>query len=167
MDVIIVEGKSRSGKSSSLRYAMIELLKKEFKPIYNSKKYPNDDYNVFIKKLVNDFNTPKGYIGQITIAGTFSNKNICITTYGDSYKYDIKKAYDKGQECFGNKLDIFVCAAHGSGYDLAKKLGTPHPIHKNRSDRDDDLDKEYDIKKDIDNKTCANEIVKEIETIIK
>ncbi len=159
MEVIIVKGKCRIGKSLSIRYAMIDLIQKGFTVVYNSKRYPNNDSDLLVKRIVKDRTTSKGYVGQITIAGVINNKNVCITTYGDSFIYDIKKAYDKGQELFDDELDLFVCAAHGTGFDKAKKLGYTHSIIKNAT-----LEKkEYDEQ---NKKYAEEEIVKEIEKVI-
>ena len=66
MEIITIVGKSMSGKSSSIRYAIMELIDiYGFDVKYNSKKYSNDK-ETLLHKMDEDFCTSKGYVGQIT-----------------------------------------------------------------------------------------------------
>ena len=56
-------------------------------------------------------------------------KTICITTYGDSFKYDIEPALNRAKQMFG-KIDLFVCAAHGNGLKEIRTLGNVVEIDK-------------------------------------
>lgn len=134
MKIITVLGKSGIGKSSAIRYALIELLSKGvFEVIYNSKKYDNNSAQL-AKKLDLDFYTKKGYVGQITIVGIINRKRVCITTYGDSYKYDIKPAIDKGVELLKD-LDLFVCASHDSGYNSLKSMVNENCFEESKKEK--------------------------------
>ena len=65
------------------------------------------------------YRTPKGFVSQITCVGYLNGKKICITTCGDSYRYDIATAIEKGEQILGD-IDLFVCASHGAGTDSLK-----------------------------------------------
>ena len=72
MDIITVVGSSKSGKSESIRYALIELISKyDFKLLYNSKRYPNSK-NEFLRRFKKEWSTPKGLVGQITCVGNLN-----------------------------------------------------------------------------------------------
>ena len=120
MVIVNVLGKSGSGKSSAIRYAIEELVKNGFTVEYNSQKYPNDPKKM-ISKIDEDFHTLKGYVSQITVVGKIKNTRICVTTYGDSFKYDINPALNKGLSLLGS-LDIFVCCSHGKGREALNQL---------------------------------------------
>lgn len=144
MKTITIVGISKSGKTSSIRYAILKVLKENiFLVEYNSKHYSNNP-TLLSQCIKEDFQTPKGYTGQITCVGRIGKKNVCITTYGDSYDYDIKPALKKGETLLGN-LDLFVCASHGKGLEeLKQEYGGKYLIelHKERSSNANSLDKD-------------------------
>lgn len=121
MKILTVKGMTKSGKSSAIRYAILCLLSDEKMSVeYNSKKYPNDTGTLF-GKIDEHFVTDKNFVGQITCAGRIGKRKVCITTYGDSFVYDIYPALKKGKEIMG-ELDLFVCASHGKGFEAVEKL---------------------------------------------
>lgn len=128
MDIIIIKGKCNSGKSSSIRYATIKLLEdNKFIVHYNSKRYSSDID--LAERIKSDFYTKTGLVGQITLIGNIDGKVVCITTYGDSFKYDIKPALERARK-IGNVVDIFVCAAHGNALVELEKLGKCDSVDK-------------------------------------
>ena len=155
MEIITIVGKSMSGKSSSIRYAIMELIDiYGFDVKYNSKKYSNDK-ETLLHKMDEDFCTSKGYVGQITCAGSLNGKNLCITTYGDSIKYDILPSLEKGRMEMG-RIDIFVCCTHDKVLEEVRNIfnNEPYVMNKNqdKSQSKDDLSKI--------NKQFSKEIVK-------
>lgn len=134
MVIVNVLGKTKSGKSSAIRYAIKELVKEGFAVEYNSKRYMNDS-NTIMHKMDEAFPISKNYVGQITVVGKIKNTRICITTYGDSFKYDINPALSKGLSLLGT-LDIFVCCSHGEGREALNQLSntTIEDLKKNRSE---------------------------------
>lgn len=106
-----------------------------FDVIYNSKRYANDA-SVLPKRIEEEYRTPKGFVSQITCVGYLNGKKICITTYGDSYRYDIAPAIEKGEQILGD-IDLFVCASHGAGTDSLKQIGDVKFIKKERFDENE------------------------------
>lgn len=161
MKIISVVGKSNSGKSAAIRYAMLHLISEYgFIVVYNSKKYSNNPKEL-LRNIKHDFRTHKGFIGQITCVGKIKDKKICITTYGDSYKYDILPAFNKGKELLG-ELDLFICASHGSGFDSLVSLVEKENVLRVCKPRSSNMDMQ-----DKDNKAFGKELADRISDIVK
>ena len=99
-----------------------------------------------------EYRTPKGFVSQITCVGYLNGKKICITTYGDSYRYDIAPAIEKGEQILGD-IDLFVCASHGAGTDSLKQIGDVKFIKKERFDENEREERD---------KLFSNEVVETI-----
>ena len=152
MKVISIEGKSNSGKSMVIRYVIINLIKnRDFDVRYNSKRYANDA-EVLSKRIAKEHVTQKGFVSQITCAGYLDGKKICITTYGDSYRYDIVPAIEKGKQILGD-IDLFICASHGTGTDSLKQIADVQIIKKERFDENEREERD---------KLFSNEVVERI-----
>lgn len=110
MKLIAVVGKSNSGKTSSIKKAMQMLLKKKDASIIYCSKYSHITKNIdVINQIDKDFNTPKGYVSDITMIIKIKGKNILITSQGDSV-HDLKNMYRNLKK--KHKLDFFICGRH-------------------------------------------------------
>lgn len=153
MNIFTVKGQSKSGKSTAIKSAIIELVREHgFVLQYNSKGYPNESKE-FLLRIKDEFYTPKKYVGQITCIGYFKGCVVCITTYGDSFDYDIEPALNKGIEY---KADLFVCASHDTGYEKLCNLAG-NDIMMKKKDRSKNLDN-----RGTDNKLFSNLIVERV-----
>ena len=86
------------------------LLKKKDALIIYCSKYSNITKNIdVINQIDKDFNTPKGYVSDITMVIKIGEKYILLTSQGDSVQ-DLKNMFNNLKEKY--KLDYFVCGRH-------------------------------------------------------
>ncbi len=112
MKIIGLIGKSNSGKTSSLKYLILNLLDlDEIRILYSSRWFSNEPKQLK-ENILDDWQTETGHIRDITVLLEYKGKKICVTTYGDSLK-DIISALNKIIEKFGG-CDIFVCGRHAN-----------------------------------------------------
>lgn len=110
MDIIVLRGKSNSGKTSSLKYLMMKILDMNgITPLYSSRFFSNDPKKLK-ENIKTKWYTAKGNISDLSIIVHYNGKVVCITSYGDSL-VDIKPALDRAINLFG-KCDIFICGRH-------------------------------------------------------
>lgn len=144
MDIIVLSGKTNSGKTSSLKYLMMKTLDMNgIIPIYSS-QFSSSNPKELKENINNNWHTAKGYIRDLSIIVQYNEKVICITSYGDSLE-DIKRALDRAINCYG-KCDIFVCGRHKCN-DPKMEFSEYHPknivtIEKARSLVSKEFDKD-------------------------
>lgn len=112
MKIIGLIGKSNSGKTSSLKYSILQMLNlDEIKILYSSRLFSNNPKQLK-ENILDNWQTETGHIRDITVLLEYKEKKICITTYGDSLK-DILSALNtiikRSDGC-----DIFVCGRHAN-----------------------------------------------------
>lgn len=112
MKIIGLIGKSNSGKTSSLKNLILNLLDlNEINVLYSSRMFSKDAEQ--LKKNISDnWKTETGHIRDITVLLEYKGKKIGVTTYGDSIK-DIFSALKTIIKRFGG-CDIFVCGRHAN-----------------------------------------------------
>ena len=113
MKVIVLQGKTNSGKSSSLKYCFIEMLKdRRFTLLWKSRKQ-YDDNNAIIKDIGDNWQNDTGtYVRDISGVFEYNGKIIFIVTIGDSIE-DIKKQLNYRIAAEG-KIDLFLCSRHNN-----------------------------------------------------
>ncbi len=112
MKIIGLIGKSNSGKTSSLKYLILNLLDlAEIKILYSSRLF-SDKPKQLKENILDNWQTETGHIRDITVLLEYEEKKICITTYGDSLN-DIISALNKINNRFDG-CDIFVCGRHAN-----------------------------------------------------
>lgn len=112
MKIIGLIGKTNSGKTSALKYLMIKILEqKGVEVLYSSWHRSAITSEELAETIINNWDTPKGNIHNLTIAVKYKDKIVGVTSFGDSLKYEIiptlEKIIDKCGGC-----DIFVCGRH-------------------------------------------------------
>lgn len=112
MKIIGLIGKSNSGKTSSLKYSILQMLDlNEIKILYSSGLF-SDNPKQLKENILDNWQTETGHIRDITVFFEYKEKKICVTTYGDSLK-DILSALNKINNRFDG-CDIFVCGRHAN-----------------------------------------------------
>lgn len=144
MDIIVLSGKSSSGKTSSLKYLMMKILDMNGITVLYSSQFLSNDPKKLKENIVNKWYTAKGNISNLSILVQYNGKVVCITSYGDSI-VDIKSALDRALRFFG-KCDIFICSRHMCN-DPEMEFSEYHPeniviIEKARSLVNTDYDKD-------------------------
>lgn len=119
MKVIVLQGKTNSGKSSSLKYCFIEMLKdRRFTLLWKSRKQ-YDDNNAIIKDIEDNWQNDTGtYIRDISGVFEYKGKKIFIVTIGDSIE-DIKNQLRN--RMYKYDIDLFICSRHDNN-DIIKEL---------------------------------------------
>lgn len=110
MDIIVLTGKSSSGKTSSLKYLMMKILDMNGITVLYSSRFFSNDPKKLKENIVNKWYTSKGNISDLSILVQYNGKIVCITSYGDSIN-DVKSALDRAIGSFG-KCDLFICGRH-------------------------------------------------------
>lgn len=112
MKIIGLIGKSNSGKTSSLKYSILQMLDlHEIKTLYSSRLFSNNPKQLK-ENILDNWQTEAGHIKDITVLLEYKGKKICITTYGDSLN-DIISALNTIIKRFDG-CDIFVCGRHAN-----------------------------------------------------
>lgn len=112
MKIIGLIGKSNSGKTSSLKYSILQMLDlNEIKILYSSRLF-SDNPKQLKENILDNWQTETGHIRDITVFFEYKEKKICVTTYGDSLK-DILSALNTIIKRF-DSCDIFVCGRHAN-----------------------------------------------------
>lgn len=155
MKIIGLMGKTNSGKTSSLKYAMIELLKQNNVEILYVSCGHYQSSKELIEHIEKTWKTAKGNIANLTIGVKYKNKIIGITSFGDSLKYEIIPALNRVIEKRG-ECDVFVCGRHESN-DLKTEFADYAPVNIERIPKQRSINKSL---YDADNKKAGNAIVK-------
>ena len=112
MKIIGLIGKSNSGKTSSLKHLILNMLDlDEIKILYSSRLFSNNPKQLK-DNILDNWETETGHIRDITVLLEYKGRKICITTYGDSL-IDILHALNKVIKTFGG-CNIFVCGRHAN-----------------------------------------------------
>ncbi len=135
MKIIGLIGKSNSGKTSSLKHLILNMLDlDEIKILYSSRLFSNNPKQLK-DNILDNWETETGHIRDITVLLEYKGEKICITTYGDSLN-DILHALNKVMKRFGG-CDIFVCGRHANNSLKEEfsnyKVDKIKRIQKNRS----------------------------------
>lgn len=110
MKIIGLIGKSNSGKTSSLKHLILNMLDlDEIKILYSSRLFSNNPKRLK-ENILDNWQTETGHIKDITVLLEYKGKKIGITTYGDSLN-DILSALNTIIKRFDG-CDIFVCSRH-------------------------------------------------------
>lgn len=120
MIITAVIGKSNSGKASTIKYAMKNLLEFEGSAVLYFSRYPKryrdgcedkkDLVRYLNKRIIKGLSAERD-IGLLLIR--CNDMIVGLTTYGDCFK-DIKNNYLKAMELSSEKMSIFVCARHAN-----------------------------------------------------
>ena len=111
MVVIALMGKANSGKTSSLKFLMQNLLKvKGIEAKYLSRGY-SPDTQACIDSISEKWNTATQRVSDVTLVAELDGKIICVTSYGDSFTTEVLPALERTVKKFG-RCDIFVCGRH-------------------------------------------------------
>lgn len=144
MKIIGLIGKSNSGKTSSLKYSILQMLNlDEIKILYSSRLF-SDNPKQLKENILDNWQTETGHIRDITVLLEYKGKKICVTTYGDSLK-DILSALNTIIKRFDG-CDIFVCGRHANNsleeefYDY--NIDKFYSIPKERSSSDENYNGE-------------------------
>lgn len=144
MKIIGLIGKSNSGKTSSLKYLILNLLDlDEIKILYSSRLF-SESPKQLKENILNNWKTETGHIKDITVLLEYKGKKIGITTYGDSLN-DILSALNTIIKRFDG-CDIFVCSRHENNsleeefYDY--NIDKFYSIPKERSSSDENYNGE-------------------------
>jgi len=159
MKIIGLIGKSNSGKTSSLKYSILQMLDlPEIKVLYSSRMFSNDTEQ--LKKNIKDnWKTETGHIRDITVLLEYNGTKIGVTSYGDSLK-DILSALKTIIKRFDG-CDIFVCGRHANNSlekefkDYANNFDT---IPKERASSEENYDDENILTAEALVKCILNEI---------
>lgn len=114
--IISVLGKTDSGKTASIKYALVNLLEsKNLQVISNSKNYPCDT-KLLIDCLKKDLDKAGNKVGDITCMCLLMGKKVCITTNGDSIN-GLESVFNNALNSFQEYGDLYmvVCATHETG----------------------------------------------------
>ncbi len=162
MKAIVLHGKTNSGKSSSLKYCFIEMLKdKDFRLLWKSKRQYADN-KAIIKDIEDNWQNDAGtYVRDISGVFEYKGKKIFIVTIGDSIE-DIKKQLKNRIEAEG-KIDLFLCSRHDCN-DLMQELANEnvrltkvYRVDKHRAKQPDKYESE--------NKETARELFEKIKNL--
>lgn len=144
MKIIGLIGKSNSGKTSSLKYSILQMLDlNEIIILYSSRLF-SDNPKQLKENILDNWQTETGHIRDITVFFEYKEKKICVTTYGDSLK-DILSALNTIIKRFDG-CDIFVCSRHENNsleeefYDY--NIDKFYSIPKERSSSDENYNGE-------------------------
>lgn len=144
MEIIGLIGKSNSGKTSSLKYLILNLLDlDEIKILYSSRLF-SESPKQLKENILDNWKTETGHIKDITVLLEYKGKKIGITTYGDSLN-DILSALNTIIKRFDG-CDIFVCGRHANNsleeefYDY--NIDKFYSIPKERSSSDENYNGE-------------------------
>ncbi len=119
MKIIVLIGKDDTGKSSTIREVIAQLIDKGATVKWYGRN--GSDNSTMIRNIPL---TKIGRVRDINILLEYHEKYIGITTYGDSQSL-IQKSYNRIYSHSNKNLDIFICAAHNVNVviDLFNKLG--------------------------------------------
>lgn len=140
MNVFYIRGVSNSGKTGSIKHAMIMLLERKDSSVLYIFRKPRDKKSLIkrINDSIRDGLNSDTNIGLVVIQ--IKDKTIGITTYGDSLN-EITTNLSKAIEITKGKLDAFVCARHDKNdvemelNEFVSRVGSivvNEPIHSKR-----------------------------------
>ncbi len=120
MTVIVLIGKDGTGKSSTTREVIAQLIDNGATVKWHGRNGSDNSTRIRSIPL-----TKIGRVRDINILLEYQGKYIGITTYGDSQSL-IQKSYNRICSHSDKALDIFICAAHNVKVviDLFNELGT-------------------------------------------
>lgn len=113
MYIIALKGTSNSGKTSSIKFLILQMLKlSDIKMIYSSKfSKRKAEVLQFSKAILNPWDGKTAGL-DISVLLEYKGKRIYITSNGDCIK-DILRNLDNVTRKYGN-IDICVCGRHQS-----------------------------------------------------
>lgn len=113
MDLVVLQGKSNSGKTTALKHLMLKLLKqKGIEVLWVTRLKRSISPEELTAKIQDGWKMKSGAISDTSIAVKYNGKIIGITSFGDSLQNQILPALERVKNACEDKCDIFVCGRH-------------------------------------------------------
>lgn len=156
MKILVLIGKSNSGKTSSIKHLILKLLAQDGIEVVYTSRFFSSDPEQLSKNIKDNWKTDRNHIRDMTVLLKHQGEKIGITTYGDSLK-EILSALKTIEKRFGG-CDMFVCGRHKNNKfenEFAEyKVNNFYYVEKVRASSMDDFDNA--------NKTTGNELFEKI-----
>ena len=161
LNVVVLEGKWNSGKTSSLKYLILNVLNWSGISVEYVSRYSAHTPDEVKEKIQTSWHTLGGAVSDLSIVVRYKEKRIAITSYGDSFKDEIAPFLGKVITRFG-KCDVFVCGRHKRNNPAMEFAAYSPKVKIVKKERVPDS-KDYDNA----NKQTGKELFEEMQSLLK